>query len=51
MFELSPWKNTEGYVLKGSSVDEAQMLLDDRVFHYHIATSPLTDLTAIDEVQ
>lgn len=37
MFELSPWKNTDGYVLKGSSVDEAQMLLDDRMFQLEIA--------------
>lgn len=28
-FEVAPWKNTGGYILKGGSVDEAQMLLDD----------------------
>ncbi|PNH05107.1 Dynein heavy chain 7, axonemal [Tetrabaena socialis] len=28
-FELVPWKNTGGMILKGSSVEDAQMLLDD----------------------
>ena len=28
-FELAPWKDTGGCILKGGSVDEAQMLLDD----------------------
>jgi len=28
-FELGQWKNTGGSVLKGGSVDEAQILLDD----------------------
>ena len=28
-FELAPWKNTGGCILKGSSVDEAQLQLDD----------------------
>jgi len=41
MFELSPWKNTDGYVLKGSSVDEAQMLLDDRMFQYYMYVQTL----------
>jgi len=41
MFELSPWKNTGGYVLKGSSVDEAQMLLDDRTSRYTMLTLTL----------
>ncbi|KAG2500939.1 hypothetical protein HYH03_000764 [Edaphochlamys debaryana] len=28
-FEVAPWKNTGGLILKGGSVEEAQMLLDD----------------------
>ncbi|KAF5834888.1 hypothetical protein DUNSADRAFT_8192 [Dunaliella salina] len=28
-FELIPWKDTGGYILKGSAVEEAQLLLDD----------------------
>ncbi|KXZ43278.1 hypothetical protein GPECTOR_96g744 [Gonium pectorale] len=28
-FEVMPWKNTGGVILKGSSVEEAQTLLDD----------------------
>ncbi|GAX82307.1 hypothetical protein CEUSTIGMA_g9736.t1 [Chlamydomonas eustigma] len=28
-FELSPWKNTGGFILKGQPVEEAQLLLDD----------------------
>ena len=28
-FELAPWKNTGGCILKGASVDEAQLQLDD----------------------
>jgi hypothetical protein len=28
-FELAPWKNTGGCILKGGSVDEAQLQLDD----------------------
>ena len=28
-FELAPWKNTGGFILKGGSVDEAQLQLDD----------------------
>lgn len=30
-FELLPWKNTGGFILKGGSVDEAQVLLDDHL--------------------
>ncbi|GLC77190.1 hypothetical protein PLESTF_001896200 [Pleodorina starrii] len=30
-FEVMAWKNTGGSILKGSSVEEAQMLLDDHV--------------------
>jgi len=28
-FELIPWKDTGGFILKGSAVEEAQLLLDD----------------------
>ncbi|GFR40055.1 hypothetical protein Agub_g593 [Astrephomene gubernaculifera] len=28
-FEIVPWKNTGGFILKGSCVEEVQMLLDD----------------------
>lgn len=29
MFEIARWKDTGGLILKGASVDESQMLLDD----------------------
>lgn len=40
-FELAPWKNTGGTILKGSSVDEAQLLLDDHLLKSQaMLTSP-----------
>ena len=28
-FELTPWKGTGGFILKGQPVEEAQLMLDD----------------------
>eukprot|EP00798_Chlamydomonas_sp_ICE-L_P021154 gene21154-28043_t len=40
-FELSPWKNTGSFILKGSSVEEAQVLLDDHTIKSQaMASSP-----------